>query len=128
MSRLAKILALSFCLGFAASDVPAQNILDKRVVGTWHEYTPTDNLIAFAKDGSWKLYLKKGEVGELRTLGGKWWVEEGMLIVVIIKDSQHQRTSALLSFEDGEMVLTDAAGVKTRHRRHKGPIPRQYRW
>ena len=125
--RLLKALALAFCLGFAAAGALAQN-LDKRVVGTWHEYTPTDNLIAFAKDGTWKLYLKKGEVGELRTLGGKWWVEEGMLVVVIIKDNQHQRTSALLSFEDGEMVLTDAAGVKTRHRRHKGPIPRQYRW
>jgi hypothetical protein len=127
MAKAIRALALAFGFAFAAPAL-AQGDLQKRVVGTWHEYTPTDNLITFARDGSWKLYLKKGEVGELRTLGGKWWVEEGMLIVVIIKDNQHQRTSARLSFEGEELVLTDAAGVETRHRRHQGPIPKPYRW
>ena len=127
--RLLKAFAFALCLGFVPAQAPAQEPLTAQVIGTWREYSPSDNLIEFARDGALTLYLKKGEVADLHSLRGLWWVEDNsVLVAIIVRDGQKQRTSAFLAFEGGEMILTDGWGKETRHRRHKGPIPDEWRW
>jgi len=125
-----KRLIVAICLVVAAQNAaPAQNDLRGALIGTWAEYQPGTNLVQFAKDGSWKLYLTKGEIGELHTLDGKWVLTgDDKLAVTVYSPAGSAVLVATLTFEGEEMVLTDEKGVQTRHRRHQGPIPERYRW
>jgi len=105
----------------------AQEQLQTRLVGMWDEIHPSDNLVYFAKDGSWKLYLEKEEIGKLRTLIGKWTLSnDSKLTITFTIEGQAYSQSAKLSFDGQDMVLTDENRNETRHRRHKGPIPERF--
>ena len=126
--RIARLLLL-YGLSFAPFAVGADSSLGDRLVGVWREYSPSSNIVRFEKDGSTKLYLKKGEIGDLRTLDGKWSVSEsGMLSVIYTVGAKSMTLEARLSYQGDEMILTEASGEQTKHRRHTGPIPEIYVW
>jgi hypothetical protein len=128
MKTLRLLLWLSF-FAFAPLALAADAALGDRLVGVWREYSPSSNIVRFDKDGTATLYLKKGEIGNLRTLDGKWSVDEsGMLSVVYTVQGRSMTLQARLSYEGEEMVLTEAGGERTKHRRHTGPIPEIYVW
>jgi hypothetical protein len=61
---------IALCITVATpSTTPAQDNLRNRLIGIWLDYR-SDNLVYFGKDGAWKLYLKKGEMG--RSISGSW--------------------------------------------------------
>src|SRR5690242_12298230 len=66
--KIVRLLLLLSGLAFAPYVVGADGTLGDRLVGVWREYSPSSNIVRFEKDGSTKLYLKKGEIGDLRTL------------------------------------------------------------
>lgn len=128
MKTLRFLLALSG-LALALLAVAADSALGDRLVGVWREYSPSSNIVRFDKDGTTTLYLKKGEIGDLRTLNGKWNVDgSGMLSIVYTVGERSMMLQARLSYEGEEMVLTEASGERTKHRRHTGPIPEIYVW
>lgn len=128
MKTLRLLLALS-ALAFVPIALAADAALGDRLVGVWREYTPSSNVVRFEKDGNTTLYLKKGEIGNLRTLDGKWTVDDGgMLSIVYTVGERSMTLQARLSYEGEEMILTEASGAQTRHRRHVGPIPEIYNW
>ena len=103
--------------------------LREDLVGMWEEVSPSSNLVLFAKDGSWKLYLKKGEISDFRSLNGEWTLSyDRKLTIKFTMMGQTKTMSAKLSFDSDEMVLTDNEGIETRHRRHNGPIPKRFQW
>jgi hypothetical protein len=105
----------------------AQDARQTRLVGLWDEISPSSNLVLFGGDGSIKLYLKKGEVRDLRALNGKWTLlENGTLNIVFTEKDKSFGWSPILKFEGEEMILIDDKGEKTRHRRHLGPIPERF--
>ena len=53
----------------------------EKLVGIWHEYSPSDNLVSFSADGRVVMYLRKGEIGDLHQLDGKWTLTSGNLTV-----------------------------------------------
>jgi hypothetical protein len=125
-----KYLIVAICLTVATQHIAvAQDDLRTQLIGMWDELHPSDNLVYFAKDGSWKLYLKKGEIGDLRSLNGNWILSNNgnLTLTFAIQDQAHIENTKL-SFDGEEMVLTDAKGAETRHRRHKGPIPERFQW
>ena len=131
--RPLRSLALAFCLGFAAASaaVAQDRGLAARLVGTWREYSPTDNLVSFSKAGEWRLYLRKGEIQNLKSLDGRWSVSDPagtLAIVLMLGGKEKPMPPAKLSFEGEEMILTDEAGKQTRHRRHRGPLPAEFSW
>ena len=127
--KVLRVLALVCSFAFAPFTLAADASLGDRLVGVWREYSPSSNIVRFEKDGSTKLYLKKGEIGDLRTLDGKWIVsDDGMLSITYTVGEKSMTLQARLSFEGEEMVLTEASGERTRHRRHTGPIPEIYIW
>src|SRR5690349_12216681 len=70
-------------VAFAPLAAAADGTLGERLVGVWREYSPSSNVVKFDQDGTTTLYLKKGEIGNLRTLDGKWSVDDaGMLSIV----------------------------------------------
>jgi hypothetical protein len=101
----------------------------EKVVGMWAEIHPKDNMVYFAKDGTWKLYLKKGEIGDLHSLDGKWELTpEGRIKIVLTMNGQTKSFSSKLKFDGEELVLVEDDGAETRHRRHKGPLPERFQW
>jgi hypothetical protein len=128
MKTLRLILVLSG-LAFAPFVLAADATLGDRIVGVWREYSPSSNVVRFEKDGATRLYLKKGEIGNLRTLDGKWTVSDaGMLSIIYTVGEKSMTLEAKLSYEGEEMILTEANGTQTRHRKHVGPIPDIYLW
>lgn len=116
-------------VAFAPFALAADGALGERLVGVWREYSPSSNVVKFDQDGTTTLYLKKGEIGDLRTLVGKWSVDDdGMLSIVYTVGEKSMTMQARLSYEGEEMVLTEASGERTQHRRHTGPIPEIYVW
>lgn len=113
----------------AAAPVAADdNQLSKELVGLWMEYKPSVNLISFTGDGKVKLFLKKGEVGDLRAMHGTWTVKNGVMSATFTVNDVPISNAGKVSFDNGEMLLTDGNGVVTRHRRHSGAIPEHYIW
>jgi hypothetical protein len=101
----------------------------EQLLGMWAEVHPKDNVVYFAKDGSWKLYLKKGEIGDLHSLDGKWEIlPGGKLKIVLAMNNQSKTFTSKLRFDGEEMVLVEDDGTETRHRRHKGPLPERFQW
>lgn len=124
-----RLLFLLSGLALAAVAVAADSALGDRLVGVWREYSPSSNVVRFEKDGNTRLYLKKGEIGNLHSLDGKWTVgDSGMLSIVYTVGERSMTLEAMLSYEGEEMILTEANGTQTRHRRHVGPIPDIYIW
>ena len=126
-----RLFVLMFCLPFAAVALGAESAatLSSRLTGMWMEYSPSSNLVRFERDGGTRLYLKKGEIGNLRALEGTWSVSEsGILTVTYTVATKSITLEARLTFEGEEMVLTESDGAQTRHRRHTGPVPEIYLW
>ncbi|MEY2564342.1 MAG: hypothetical protein QOH88_2535 [Verrucomicrobiota bacterium] len=126
MSTL-KNLFVVVSLFLAAPGASAEDNLRAKVVGMWDEESPGENLVSFTQEGACKLYLKKGEIGELRSMDGTWTVgDDGKLEITFTVNGETLTQRAMVKFEGEEMVLTDEKGVETRHRRHVGPIPDKY--
>ena len=57
--------------------------------------------------------MKKGEIGNLRSLNGNWMLSnDGKLQIIFTVEGQTHTQSAKLSFDGEEMVLTDDKGRK----------------
>jgi len=123
------LLLLLFAFGFAPLSIGAEAGLGDRLVGVWREYYPSSNVVQFSKDGTTKLYLKKGEIRDLRSLDGKWAVSDsGMLAITYAVGDKTLTLEARISFDNEEMILTEKNGDQTKHRKHVGPIPQIYVW
>lgn len=122
-------LLLLFTLGFAPFAAGADAGLGDRLVGVWREYSPSSNIVQFFADGTTKLYLKKGEIPDLRSLDGKWSVSDsGMLSITYTLREKSLTLEAMVSYVGEEMILTEKSGEQTKHRKHVGPIPDLYVW
>jgi len=124
-----RLLLVLFTFGFAPFAAGADAGLADRLVGVWREYSPSSNIVEFSADRSTKLYLKKGEIRDLRSLDGKWTVSDtGMLSITYLVGEKTLTLEALLSYAGEEMILTEKSGEQTKHRKHVGPIPEIYVW
>jgi hypothetical protein len=124
-----RLLLLLFAFGFAPFAVGAETGLGDRLVGVWREYSPSSNIVQFFADGTTKLYLKKGEIPDLRSLDGKWSVSDsGMLSITYTLREKSLTLEAMVSYVGEEMILTEKSGEQTKHRKHVGPIPEIYVW
>ena len=119
------VLVGLFCLiaghVFAADDPAAD-----RLVGFWLEYGGShENLARFTADGGVSMYLRQGEIGDLRTLDGKWTLTRDGTITMTFRrdDGTSVAQSAKLGFVGDDMTLTEEDGTVTRHHRHTGPLP-----
>jgi uncharacterized protein (TIGR03066 family) len=123
MRHLVRFVLIAFVCLIA---VHARAVADDagKLVGTWHEYTPSDNLVSFSADGRVVMYLRKGEIGDLRQLAGKWTLAgNGDLTVTFEALGRSVTQTTKLSFAGEEMILTDDKGQETKHRRQTGPLP-----
>ena len=121
------VLLIAFFIA-AAPAAADDNRLSQQLVGLWMEYSPSSNLVSFDADRKVKIFLKKDEIGDLRALTGTWAVKDGIMTATFVSNGQPISNAGKVTFENGEMLLTDNSGVVTRHRRHTGPIPSQYVW
>ena len=99
------------------------------LVGWWQEYYPSSNLVQFTQDGTVRLMLKKGEIGDLHELVGTWEILDNQTIQMSF--SRNGKTlvrDAKLTVTDDSMTLTDENGGKTKHHRHSGKLPEEYVW
>ena len=126
--RLARLWLIAFvCLIAAHTRAVADDA--GKLVGTWHEYSPSDNLVSFSADGGVVMYLRKGEIGDLRQLAGKWTLAgNGDLTVTFAALGRTVTQTTKLSFNGEEMILTDDKGQETKHRRQSGPMPTWTQW
>jgi uncharacterized protein (TIGR03066 family) len=100
-----------------------------KLIGWWEEYSPSSNLVHFTQDGTVRLLLKKGEIGNLHSLDGTWKITRGSNIQMVFSlNGKTLVRDGTLSFQSDEMLLIDKSGNKTRHRRHSGAIPEKYLW
>jgi hypothetical protein len=127
MNKLRYLFVIGSLFFAAGQAAIAEENLRAKVVGMWDEVPPGENLVSFTQEGACKLYLKKGEIGELRSMDGTWTItDDGKLEITFTVNGQSLTQNAKVKFEGEEMVLTDEKGVDTRHRRHIGPIPDKY--
>jgi uncharacterized protein (TIGR03066 family) len=121
------VLIAFLCLVAAHTRAAADD--SGKLVGLWAEYTPSDNLVNFTADGRVTMYLRKGEIGDLHTLDGKWTLAgNGSLTVKFVANGQSIEQTTQLSFPGDEMVLTDEKGELTKHRRYTGALPAWTQW
>ena len=107
----------------------AAQSLSARLVGYWLEYGRSENLVNFTADGRISMYLRKGEIGDLHTLDGKWTLSpDGRITMVFALRGREISQSGTISFVGGDMILVDERGVKTSHHRHTGPLPAWTQW
>jgi hypothetical protein len=104
--------------------------LKEKIVGTWLETGKSDNLVSLKADGSYRIFLKKGEINELHFLEGTWSLTPDMILTLQIKlpNGRSQDFHAKVAFEGEEMVLTDEDKTVTRQRRLKGAVPDRFVW
>ena len=126
------LLLVLFMIGLIAvrpSAVHAESLKEK-IVGTWLETGKSDNLVSLKADGSYRIFLKKGEIDDRHFLEGTWSLTPDMIITLRIKvpSGKTQDFHAKVSFEGEEMILTDEDKVVTRHRRLKGAVPDRFVW
>jgi uncharacterized protein (TIGR03066 family) len=128
MRRFACLWLIAFACLIAAHTRAVADDAGK-LVGIWHEYSPSDNLVSFSADGRVVMYLRKGEIGDLRELDGKWTLAgNGDLIVTFEALGRSVTQTTKLSFAGEEMILTDDKGQDTKHRRQSGPMPEWTKW
>ena len=124
-----RLLLLLFAFGFTPLAIGAEAGLGDRLVGVWREYHPSSNVVRFNRDGTTRLYLRKGEIRDLRSLDGKWVISDsGMLAITYAVGEKSLTLEARLTYEGEEMILIEKNGDQTKHRRHVGPIPQVYVW
>lgn len=100
-----------------------------KLVGWWEEYYPSSNLVYFSQDGTVKLMLRKGEIGDLHALEGTWEILDNQTIKMSFSANGNTLVrDAKLSVTDDSMTLTEANGSKTKHHRHSGEMPKEYIW
>lgn len=110
----------------AQSNVAA---LSAQLVGAWEEFSPGRNFVDFHRDGSMKLYLKQGEVGDLKALEGTWTVDDaGELVLQMRTGNGEIEHRGWLRFEGEEMIISGEDTAETRHRPRKDAVPEEYRW
>jgi uncharacterized protein (TIGR03066 family) len=127
MRRYAHVVLFAFvCLIAAHTRAAADD--SAKLVGTWHEYSPSDNLVSFSADGHVVMYLRKGEIGNLHQLDGKWTLASGDLTVTFEALGRTVTQTTKLRFEGEEMILTDDKGQDTKHRRQDGSLPAWTQW
>ncbi len=127
MSKLKSLFVVVSLFVTTGPAALAEENLRAKVLGMWDEVPPGENLVSFTQEGACKIYLKKGEIGELRSMDGTWTVtDDGKLEITFTVNGQTLTQNAKVKLEGEEMVLTDEKGVETRHRRHIGPIPDKY--
>ena len=129
--KIFRLLMLLSAVAFAPFAIGADSgsALGDRLVGVWREYSPSSNVVQFFRDGTTKLYLKKGEIRDLRSLDGKWIVSDsGMLAITYAVGEKVLTLEARLSYVGEEMILTEKSGEQTKHVKHVGPIPAIYVW
>ena len=127
--KTVRSLLLLFTFGFAPFAIGAEAGLGDRLVGVWREYHPSSNVVQFLRDGTTRLYLRKGEIRDLRSLDGKWVISDsGMLAITYAVGDKSLTLEARLTYEGEEMILTEKNGDQTKHRKHVGPIPEIYVW
>jgi len=128
MRHLAHVVLFAFVCLVAAHTRAVADDAD-RLVGIWHEYSPSDNLVSFSADGRVVMYLRKGEIGDLRQLDGKWnLAKDGNLTVTFEALGRSVTQITKLAFEGEELILTDDKGQETKHRRQSGPMPEWTQW
>jgi uncharacterized protein (TIGR03066 family) len=128
MRHLARFVLFAFVCLVA---VHARAVADDagKLVGVWHEYSPSDNLVSFSADGHVVMYLRKGEIGDLHQLDGKWTLaSNGDLTVTFEALGRTVTQTTKLRFDGDEMILTDEKGEDTKHRRNTGPLPAWTQW
>jgi uncharacterized protein (TIGR03066 family) len=128
MRRFARFVLIAvICIVAAHTHAVADDAA--RLVGTWHEYSPSDNLVSFSADGRVVMYLRKGEIGDLHQLDGKWTLaSSGDLTVTFDALGRSVTQTTKVSFEGDDMILTDDKGEETKHRRQSGPMPAWTQW
>lgn len=130
MPRIAILFFFTFFIfGHTAFADETKSEQSVKLTGWWKEFSPSSNLIHFAQDGSVRIMLRKGEIGNLRSLNGTWKITKKNIVHLVF----HARGKTMerdekLSFKGDEMILTNWKGAKTRHRRHSGPLPEKYDW
>lgn len=126
---LTTTLLTVFFLGGCVTQPVDSSSPKEALVGWWEEYAPSSNIVHFRADGMVALYLKQGEVGPLHELKGTWEIEgDGSLQMRFVVRGHTQNSRLEVSFPGTEMVLKDANGILTRHRRHSGKLPESYLW
>lgn len=137
--RTLRLLVLA-ALGFLQPMLPAQaqdtaakattQDAATALAGWWEEYAPSSNIVQFRPDGTVKVYLKKDEIGTLRTLDGTWKLENDQTTIEMVFTVRERSLTrrAQISFEGPEMVITENGSKQTRHRRHSGQLPAAYNW
>lgn len=127
-------LILSMLIVFGSASVQANDASQLKttsmLTGYWEEYSPSSNIVLFTADGTVKIMLKKNEIGDLRTLDGKWKMVSDDTINMTL--SAHGQTffsaDTKIIFRNNEMILIDKNGDQTKHRKHSGKLPPQYVW
>ncbi len=120
------VLCFTFAVPLAS---PADAPTREQLIGMWLEIHPADNLMYFAKDGTWRMYLKKGEIGDLRTLDGTWTLEAGGKMTYTFKvEDKTIVIKATVSYDGDELELSGEDGTVSRCRRHKGSLPDRFNW
>ncbi|HEV7401916.1 MAG TPA: hypothetical protein VGO11_03285 [Chthoniobacteraceae bacterium] len=126
------LLLVLFMIGLTVARPPAAHAesLKEKIVGTWLETGKSDNLFTLNADGSYRIFLKKGEIDDLHFLEGTWSLTPDMKITLRIKlrNGRTQDFHAKVAFEGDELVLTDDEKTVTRQRRLKGAVPDRFVW
>lgn len=121
---LMTIFSCSLAFGEAMTANP-----DTQIVGWWEEYSPSSNLVNFTGDGTVKLLLRQGEIGDLHSLEGTWKLSEtGVIHIVFSVNGQTIEKDCQVSFRGNDLIFTEADGQETKHRRHSGIPPKEYVW
>jgi hypothetical protein len=130
MRHITSLLVCAFVLMIAATGATRAESPDaERLVGLWFQDIGSENLVRFGADRTVSLYLRKGELADLRSLDGKWVLDDDNAITMtfsVMGKSFSQKGK--ISFEGDAMVLTDPKGERTHHRRHTGPLPEWTKW
>ncbi len=125
--RLFCIALLLFSQAAFAAETKAEQAT--QLVGWWEEYSPSSNIVYFSEDGTVRLMLRKGEIGDLHELVGTWEILDNQVIQMSFSANGNTLVrDAKLTVSDDSMTLTDESGGKTRHRRHSGKLPQEYVW
>ncbi len=82
-----------------------------KVVGLWQSKDGEKQLMEFFEDGSFRVKVKDGELGDFQNLSGKWIVlRDGRLKLELSALGITQAVLGDLKFEGEEMILSDETG------------------
>jgi len=101
---------------------------EPQLIGLWQEVKESSAIIHFQKDGTFKIYLRKGELAGRRTIDGHWKIKNNKMKVIIDPDGINAIDELSISFENDELYITDTYGDVIKHRRLNGEIPEEYNW